>query len=266
MSHTVTAAVVQMCSGPEPAKNLQQVESLLSGLKQSVDIIVLPECFALFGGDIPTFGRNTKNIRQWLSTIARQKASWLVAGSIPHTVTEGENPRASCFVFSPDGEEVSRYDKVHLFDVDVSDNTSRYRESDDYSAGKRVAVVDMGFAKTGLSICYDVRFPELYQQLRQKGAGIITVPSAFTRVTGRTHWEPLLRARAIESQCFVLAANQGGVHLNGRETWGHSMIISPWGEVMAEAEEEPVVLVAELNLDRIQEVRHQIPCFDHKVL
>ncbi len=265
MSNKITAAVVQMCSGSEVASNLRQVEALLSGLDGSAELLVLPECFAQFGGDMSALGGHTEEVRAWLSNIAKQESAWIVAGSIPYTAKFGENPRASCFVFSPEGEEVNRYDKIHLFDVDVSDNTNRYRESDDYSAGKQIEVVDMGFARTGLSICYDVRFPELYQQLRHKGAGIITVPSAFTKVTGKAHWESLLRARAIETQCYVVAANQGGVHSNKRETWGHSMIISPWGEVLAEAGEEPVLLVEDLDLGRIQEVRRQIPCFSHKV-
>ena len=266
MSHQITAAMVQMCSGPDIEKNLDQVDTLINGLDGAADLIVFPECFAQFGGDIPALGSDTREVRKWLSETARKESAWLVAGSIPHTVSATENPRASCFVFSPEGEEVCRYDKIHLFDVDVSDNTRRYRESDDYSAGSQVQLVDMGFARTGLSICYDVRFPELYQQLRYQGAGIIMVPSAFTKVTGKAHWESLLRARAIETQCFVIAANQGGIHPNGRETWGHSMIISPWGEIMAEAGEEPELLVTELNLDRVEEVRQQIPCFDHKVL
>ncbi|MRI33114.1 carbon-nitrogen hydrolase [Endozoicomonas sp. OPT23] len=262
----MTAAVVQMCSGPDVSENLHQVEQLLHGLNGSADLIVLPECFAQFGGDIPALGNNTTEVRDWLATTASKESAWLVAGSIPYTAESHKNPKAACFVFSPEGKEVCRYDKIHLFDVDVSDNTSRYRESDDYSAGKQVQVVDMGFAKTGLSICYDVRFPELYQQLRHQGAGIITVPSAFTKVTGKAHWESLLRARAIETQCFILAANQGGVHPNNRETWGHSMVISPWGEVLAEAGEELSLMTVELDLAQIERVRQQIPCFEHKVI
>ncbi|KEQ16393.1 carbon-nitrogen hydrolase family protein [Endozoicomonas numazuensis] len=266
MSKTLTAAVIQMCSGPDVQANLKQADDLLSGMASTADIIVLPECFAQMGGDIPALGNNTCVVRNWMSHVARQSKAWLVGGSIPCVVNEGENSRASCFVYDPEGNEATRYDKIHLFNADVSDGTRRYRESDDYSAGTGLSVVDMEFAKTGLTICYDVRFPELYRQLRVKGADIITVPSAFTRVTGQAHWEPLLRARAIENQCFVLAANQGGTHPSQRETWGHSMIISPWGEVLAEAEEAPCVLMAELDIKALKEVRQQMPCFDHRVL
>ncbi|WP_062261593.1 carbon-nitrogen hydrolase family protein [Endozoicomonas arenosclerae] len=266
MSKTITAAVVQMCSGPDVQANLKQADDLLSGVDISPELIVLPECFAQMGGDIPVLGKNNSVVRNWMSRVARQSKAWLVGGSIPCVVNEGENSRASCFVYDPEGLEVSRYDKIHLFNADVSDGTNRYRESDDYSAGSDLEVIDMDFARTGLSICYDVRFPELYRKLRSEGAEIYTVPSAFTKVTGQAHWEPLLRARAIENQCYILAANQGGIHPNQRETWGHSMIISPWGEVLAEAGEDPCVLMAELDIKALREIRQQMPCFDHRVL
>ncbi|WP_257280367.1 MULTISPECIES: carbon-nitrogen hydrolase family protein [unclassified Endozoicomonas] len=266
MSKAVTAAVVQMCSGPDVQANLKQAEDLLSGMESSANILVLPECFAQLGGDIPALGNNTSVVRNWMSRIARQYGAWLVGGSIPCVVNEGENSRASCFVYDPQGHEITRYDKIHLFNADVSDGTRRYRESDDYSPGNDLNVVDMEFARTGLTICYDVRFPELYRELRVRESEIITVPSAFTRVTGQAHWEPLLRARAIENHCYVLAANQGGTHPNKRETWGHSMIISPWGEVLAEADNTPCVLTTELNIKALQEIRKQMPCFEHRVL
>ena len=267
MTSRVSVAIVQMCSGTDIQKNLEQVEHLLErDLNMAADLIVLPECFARFGGKMTELGKNSEPVRQWMADLARRYHAWLIGGSIPFDLENGENPRASCFVYDPQGQEVVRYDKMHLFDVDVTDNTRRYRESDDYSAGNQAVVVDMDFAKTGLSVCYDLRFPELYRQLAAQGAAILTVPSAFTRATGEAHWEILLRARAIENQCFVLAPNQGGVHPNQRETWGHSMIISPWGEVLAEADDEPCVLLQELDLSLISETRFRMPCQDHRKL
>ena len=263
----INTAIVQLCSGPVVQDNLVQVESLLEQyLDNSTDLIVLPECFAQMGGNMVSLGQDTQPVREWLSSVAKQYQAWVVGGSIPYDLHNGENCRASCFVYDPVGQEVERYDKIHLFDVDVEDNTHSYRESDDYSPGQRVVMVDMGFAKTGLSICYDLRFPELYRLLAGQGAGLITVPSAFTRATGEAHWETLLRARAIENQCFVLAANQGGVHPNGRETWGHSIVISPWGEILAQAGESPCVLTVELDLSVVDSVRASMPCLSHKRL
>ena len=159
------------------------------------------------------------------------------------------------------------YNKMHLFDVDVSDNKGQYRESDDFIPGTKPVLVDMGEAKVGLSVCYDLRFPELYRYLTNIGATILTVPSAFTQVTGAAHWEVLLRARAIENQCYVLAANQGGVHPDGRETFGHSMIISPWGDILAEASGEgAAVITASLDLQRQANIKRQMPCISHQRL
>ena len=267
MVNKIKVAIVQMCSGPDISCNLQQVDDLLArDSDASADFILLPECFARFGGDMTELGHNTQPVRQWMTSTATKYGAWLVGGSVPFALNSNENCRASCFVYNPQGQELERYDKIHLFDVDVADNTRRYRESDDYSAGKETVVVDMGFARTGLSICYDLRFPELYRLLAEQSASILTVPSAFTHTTGESHWETLLRARAIENQCYVLAANQAGIHPNKRETWGHSMIISPWGDIIAQAEKEPCVLTAELDLTAISDVRSRMPCVDHRKL
>ena len=214
----VRTAVVQLCSGKVISKNLTAIDAMLEPLlKQTVDLILLPECFARFGGDIAALGRNTTEVKHWMSATARKHNAWLIGGSIPFQAEKYENSRASCFVYDPQGLLVSRYDKIHLFNASVADPTGKYRESNDYSAGKTPLVVDIGKAKVGLSICYDLRFPELYRHLVTAGANILTVPSAFTHVTGKAHWEVLLRARAIENQCYVLAANQGGIHeINGK--------------------------------------------------
>ena len=232
------AAVVQMCSSNDIDDNLAHIDALLAPLyearlSQPIDLILLPECFAQLGGNVAAFGKNTTEVRQWMAETARRHSAWLIGGSIPFQVDAEQNSRASCFVFNPRGLLESRYDKIHLFDANVADKHRLYRESNDYSAGNQPFVVDIGEAKIGLSICYDLRFPELFRKLVSAGANILTVPSAFTHATGQSHWEVLLRARAIENQCYVLAANQGGIHSNKRQTWGHSMIISPWGEVLA---------------------------------
>ena len=258
------AAVVQLCSGNDIHENLGQIDSLLTPLlNENIDLILLPECFAQLGGDVSVLGKNTTEVRQWMADTARKYQAWLIGGSIPFQVEAGQNSRASCFVFNPQGLLESRYDKIHLFDASVADQQRHYRESSEYSAGHQPFVVDIGEAKLGLSICYDLRFPELYRKLVFAGANILTVPSAFTHATGQSHWEVLLRARAIENQCYVLAANQGGVHPNKRQTYGHSMIISPWGEVLVRAAKEPTVLVADLNMNVLHEIRRQMPCLEH---
>ena len=264
-------AVVQLCSGNDIDDNLAQIEALLvPHLNNGINLIQLPECFARFGSGVSSLGSQTDKVREWMSATATAYSAWLIGGSIPFQMKPHQNSRASCFVYNPDGQEVTRYDKIHLFDASVADQQGQYQESKEYSPGNQPVVVDIEQATIqstiGLSICYDLRFPELYRQLASAGAQILSVPSAFTHVTGQAHWEVLLRARAIENQCYVLAANQGGVHPDGRHTWGHSMIISPWGDVLAIAEEEPTVLVAELDRKALQDIRQKMPCLEHRKL
>jgi nitrilase len=162
-------------------------------------------------------------------------------------------------VFNPKGEQIARYDKIHLFDVDVGDAHSRYRESERFAPGTDIVVVDTPFGNVGLSICFDVRFPEHYLALRNAGAEILLVPAAFTYTTGKAHWEVLLRARAIEQQCYVIAANQCGWHDDKRQTWGHSMVIDPWGDVMAQLNDTPGVVVVEIDLKGVAQRRAAMP-------
>jgi predicted amidohydrolase len=166
------------------------------------------------------------------------------------------------FLITPAGEIAARYDKIHMFDVEVGDGQT-YKESRDYRPGERSVVASMDGIKLGLSICYDVRFPGLYRTLAQAGAEILCVPAAFTAVTGRAHWKPLLVARAIENGAFVIAPNQGGKHSDGRETYGHSLIVGPWGDVIAEANSEPGIIYADIDLDQVTEVRKRIPSLGH---
>ena len=199
----------------------------------------------------------------------------LVGGTAPLLSRPGRNPaepdyliedgrvRAASLVYGAAGELLARYDKIHLFDVMVEDKQARYSESLSYEPGSDVVCADTAAGRLGLSVCYDMRFPELYRQLLLRGAEIITVPAAFTAVTGAAHWESLLRARAIENQCYLVAAAQGGRHSPTRETWGHSMIIDPWGEILAELATGPGIAVAEMDPELLSQVRKRMPVADH---
>ncbi len=193
--------------------------------------------------------------------LAAELGVWLHIGSL--AVRVGEDLAANrAFMIAPDGSIAGRYDKIHMFDVDLPGGES-YRESRTFKAGETAVVVDLPFAKLGLSICYDLRFPALYRALAQAGAEVLTVPSAFTRVTGEAHWMALLRARAIETGAYVIAAAQGGRHDNGRETFGHSTAIAPWGEVLFEMDDEPGYALAEIDLAAVADARSRIPALQH---
>ncbi|MDX1836682.1 carbon-nitrogen hydrolase family protein [Legionella taurinensis] len=263
-------AVVQMRSSASVQDNLQQVEKQLAKARDDeVDLLVLPENFAFMGmketdklAIAEQYGEG--EIQQAISALAKKYGVWVVAGTIPikglhHRV------RASSLVFDDHGLCAARYDKIHLFDVRVSSQEA-HEESNTVERGDEVVVVDTPAGRLGLSVCYDLRFPELYQQLSMRGAELFTVPSAFTAITGAAHWEVLLRARAIENLCYVLAPNQGGVHENGRHTHGHSLIVEPWGKIVAEQKENPGMVTAEIDLQRLKQLRLQFPCNTHHVL
>ncbi len=274
---TMKVAVVQMVSGQDVDKNLAQLERLLTPLcQQALHCVVLPEMFACLGVknqvELARTRFHSGDVLASLSRWAQRLNATLIAGSIPMTDENAPNKvRAACCVFDPQGQLVARYDKIHLFDVDVADNKGRYRESDTFTPGDAPVHTPLNVngasRKLGLSICYDLRFPELYQAYQAQGCELITVPSAFTYQTGQAHWEILLRARAIETQSFVLAANQGGVHEDGRQTWGHSMIIAPDGQILAEVTTAGEgVAVAELDFERLNQVRRAMPLQQHKRL
>ncbi|WP_415901780.1 carbon-nitrogen hydrolase family protein [Neptuniibacter sp. QD29_5] len=267
-------AVAQMVSGESVDANLDAVERLVEEAANSeAQLLLLPENFALLDSraliNLARDEVKTQRIQKLLSTLAKKYNLWLVAGSVP-VLAEGDKGIedkvwASCLVFDNQGSLKASYNKVHLFDVDVADAHSAYRESDFIQAGSDLVTVDAPFGCIGLAICYDLRFPEQFQRLRQMGADIITVPSAFTYVTGEAHWEVLLRARAIENQCYVLAANQGGEHSPSRKSWGHSMIVDPWGEVLAVREPAGKGLVlAEVDLKVVQDRRDAMPVMQHR--
>lgn len=263
-------AAIQMTSQPSVQENLQAAADLIArAAEQGAELVLLPECFAALGNrSLATiaeaeFGPE-RPIRRFLAEQAREHGVWVVGGSLPVPRAAGGKPMATQLVVDEQGHEVARYDKLHLFDVDVSDSHNTYRESNDYAFGSELVCLDSPVGRLGLSICYDVRFPELYQALRLAGAELIVVPAAFTAVTGAAHWEVLLRARAIESQCYVLAANQTGTHFGGRQTFGHSCLIDPWGELVAELPEGSGIVVGELDRDFLSDIRQRMPITAHR--
>ncbi|MCO8164084.1 carbon-nitrogen hydrolase family protein [Pseudomonas sp. 21LCFQ010] len=268
----MTFAVIQMVSQSDIADNLRQARRLLEqAAGQGARLAVLPENFSALGRrDAAAIGRaealGDGPILPWLKQAARDLRLWIVAGTLP-LPPEGQpegKVTACSLLIDEHGEQAARYDKLHLFDVDVTDNRGRYRESDDYAHGANVVVADTPVGRLGLSVCYDLRFPELYTALREAGAELITAPSAFTAVTGAAHWEVLIRARAIETQCYLLAAAQGGVHPGPRETWGQAAIIDPWGRVLAEQDKGEAVLLAQRDSEEQASIRARMPVSSHR--
>lgn len=268
----MTLAVIQMVSQTDIQTNLAAARRLLEQAAESgARLAVLPENFAAMGrSDLVALGRAEAEgagpILPWLKQAARDLSLWIVAGTIP--LPPDDQPlakvRACSLLVDDHGQRVARYDKLHLFDADVSDARGRYRESDDYAAGERLVVVDTPVGRLGMSVCYDLRFAELYTALRLAGAELISAPSAFTAVTGQAHWEMLVRTRAIETQCYMLAAAQGGEHPNGRMTHGHSSIVDFWGQVLAEQATGEAVLVVDRDTAAQTAMRQRMPVVMHR--
>lgn len=268
----MSLAVIQMTSQPELVVNLAAARHLLEcAARQGARLAVLPENFASLGHpDIRAVARaeacGEGPILPWLARTARELGLWLVAGTLPLPPDDHPDarPRACSLLFDDGGRRVARYDKLHLFDVEVADGRGSYRESDDYAPGEQVVVADTPFGRLGLSVCYDLRFPELYTELRRQGAELISVPSAFTRGTGQAHWETLLRARAIETQCYLLAAAQGGEHAGGRQTHGHAAIVDPWGRLLCRDESDEGLLLLEPDAAEQAAIRQRMPVQLHR--
>lgn len=267
MTHRI--AVVQMVSGTDVEANLQQAEHWVTqAATAGAKLILLPENFALFDSQqllaLACQEAEQQRISSWLSALAKRLSIWLLAGSVPLRSTDPKRVRQSLLVANPHGEVCARYDKRHLFDADVADQKGRYRESDWIEPGAHPVVVGTDCGTVGLSICYDLRFADHYWQLRDLQAQLLVVPAAFTKVTGEAHWEVLLRARAIETQCYVLGANQGGKHSPERETSGQSMIISPWGTVLARLEQGEGFAIADIDLGELDTLRTKMPVAKHR--
>ncbi len=266
------SAVIQMVSQSDVLANLAQARHLLEQAAEGgARLAVLPENFAAMGRrDSAAIGRaealGEGPVLPWLKQAARDLKLWVVAGTLPlPPVGQPDAKSHACsLLIDEHGDTVARYDKLHLFDVDVADNRGRYRESDDYAHGSQVVVADTPVGRLGLSVCYDLRFPELYSALRQAGAELISAPAAFTAVTGAAHWEVLIRARAIETQCYVLAAAQGGTHPGPRETYGHAAIVDPWGRIVAEQASGEAVLLSERDSSEQASIRARMPVVLHR--
>lgn len=261
-------AALQMVSTPDPAQNREVAQRLvLEAAAAGAQLVVLPEYWAILGrheqdklahaerpGDGP--------LQQFLSGLARTAGVWLLGGTIPLASAEPGKVLNSLLAYGPDGALAARYDKIHLFGFSRGEES--FDESRTIVPGHEVSVLETPFARVGLSICYDIRFPELYRAMGH--CDLIVLPAAFTYTTGRAHWEILLRARAIENQCYVLAAAQGGRHPNGRRTWGHSMLVDPWGEVRADLAEGEGVVSGEMERSVISDVRSSLPALSHRKL
>lgn len=271
MGHRVAA--IQMCSTDNVAANLAQAkEYIKQAAVDGAKLIILPENFAIMGlhpNDKvkckEAFGHGM--IQDFLHEEASRNGIWIVGGTIPLAVPQyDEKVYASSLVFNPAGACVARYDKIHLFDIALHAEKEIHQESQTIFPGQSVVVFDSPFGKCGLAVCYDIRFPELFRAMQEKGAELIVLPSAFTVPTGKAHWDALIRARAIENQVYMIAAAQAGVHANQRKTYGHSMIVNPWGDVSAVLEDAQGIVCADIDLEFLYQLRRDFPVLSHKKL
>ncbi len=269
MATTFKAACIQNCAGRDVAANIEETDRLTrEAVAAGADFVSLPEYFSGLDLEgrrlkVPAFPEETHPALAHFQALARELAVVINLGSLP-IARDGETVNAKAFnrgyMIGRDGEIAARYDKIHLFDVDLP-NGETYRESDTIAAGDQMVLADTPWCKMGLSICYDLRFPHLYRGLAQAGAQVLLIPAAFTRTTGKAHWHLLNQARAIETGCFVIAACQGGTHECGAETYGHSLIVAPWGEILADGGEESGFVMAEIDLDKVKIAREMIPAW-----
>ncbi len=260
-------ACIQLRTGNDVAENIKTVTGFIrEAAAKGADYIITPETSHLMEMNskrlfASTAHESEETAIQGFADLAAELGIWLHIGSLAIKLSDTKVANRA-YVFNPDGRIVATYDKLHMFDVDLSGGES-YRESKNYQPGDKAVTVDMPWGRVGLTICYDLRFPQLYRTMAQNGAGYLTVPAAFTKNTGRDHWHILLQARAIENGCFVFAPSQGGTHENGRETYGHSLIISPWGDILAEADEDPGIIMAKIDPALIVEARTRIAALQH---
>lgn len=265
-------AAVQLASGSNVSANLLETERLAeAAAKQDADLIVLPENFAFIGrncSDANALREPPGNgpLQSFLSQLANRLGVWIVGGTIPIEGDHAAKWRAACTVYDERGRQVARYDKQHLFDVNLIESDEQFVESESIEPGDRVVVIDSPVGRLGISVCYDLRFPELYRAMADRGVEVITLPAAFTEITGRAHWETLVRARAIENLSYIIAAAQGGFHVASRQTYGHSMVVDPWGTKLAEKPRGNGFVIAELDPDFQHTTRRNFPCLDHRRL
>ncbi|MEZ5875922.1 MAG: carbon-nitrogen hydrolase family protein [Hyphomicrobiales bacterium] len=261
------AALVQLRQGRDISPNLDRAEALIrQAAKGGADYVQTPENTALMELEpervlaLVQSESDSEPLKR-LRTLAAELGLWLHVGSLGIKLGEGKVANRS-YLIDPNGEITAHYDKLHMFDVDLAGGES-YRESQYYGPGSKAVIAPLPWGRLGMTICYDLRFPGLYRALATSGANLIAIPAAFTKQTGQAHWHVLVRARAIETGAFVFAATQGGLHDNGRQTFGHSMIVSPWGEILAEAGEDPCVVFADIDMGASEEARARIPSLKH---
>ncbi|MCC6749622.1 MAG: carbon-nitrogen hydrolase family protein [Deltaproteobacteria bacterium] len=273
MRRSLTAAVVQLCSRQEVTENLRRCEALVAqAAARGAELVVLPENFAYIGQlstklklAEPLDAERPGPILGAMRALAQREKVHLLLGGTPTSTDDPARFRNTAILLSPEGKLLAAYHKLHLFDVNIPDGAV-FRESEHVAPGEELATTEVLGATLGLSICYDLRFPELYRELVRRGATVVCVPAAFTLHTGKDHWLPLLRARAIENQVYVLAAGQYGRHTESRASYGKSCIIDPWGAVVAQASDAEGIAVAELDLDYLAKVRRELPCLGHRRL
>lgn len=263
-------AAIQMASGTNVGANLTEAGRLIShAAKSGAKLVVLPENFAIMGiteyDKLKVKEQDGKGpIQDFLADQAAKHGIWLVAGTVPLAAHAPDQVRAACLVFDHKGKRVARYDKIHLFDVRIQESGENYNESQTIEHGDQIVVLDTPFGKLGLAVCYDLRFPEMFRAMVDQGVEIIAIPSAFTAITGKAHWEVLVRARAIENLCYVIASAQGGYHIGGRETHGDSMVVDPWGNVLDRLYRGSGVVYADIDTTYMRGVRRNFPCLAHR--
>ncbi len=265
-------AAIQMSSGPNIQANLDEAAKLIGqAASQGAKLIVLPESFSqmpltekerVANAELPGEGL----VQNFLATQSEKNAAWIVGGTIPLKSDDANRAYSTCLTFNDKGEQVARYDKIHMFDVLIEQSNETYNESATTMAGDKTVLVDTPFGRLGLSVCYDLRFPELFRIMVDDGMEICAIPSAFTAFTGQSHWEPLIRARAIENQCYVIAAAQGGYHVNNRQTYGHSMIVNPWGNILGSVGTGPGVVLTEIEKEVLNTTRNNFQVLKHRRL
>ena len=266
-------SVVQMNSGSDVNANLKCAEKLIEqAAAAGAKVVVLPEVFAFIGSDIKQQLEVCEEdgsgpIQDFLAAQAAQHQLWLLGGTVPLATPSGDKVYAAALLYDEQGQRVTTYHKIHLFDVYVKEGSTSYTESDAFAAGqKSVVVVDTPVGRMGIAVCYDLRFPEMFRLMVDAGAEIIALPAAFTEVTGQAHWHILLKARAIENQVYIAAAAQVGEHSDRRKTYGHSIIVDPWGDTLVEVTARVTSVTAAIDLDKQKRLRQEFPCLSHRVL
>ncbi len=263
-------AAVQMASGPNVSANLNEAGRLISrAVDAGAELVVLPENFALMGmsEQDKVAARESEGsgpIQDFLAEQADKHRVWIVGGTVPLATADPGRVRAACLVFDERGRRRARYDKMHLFDVQIEESGEQYDESATIEPGTRPVVVDTPFGRLGLAVCYDLRFPELFREMAADGAELFALPAAFTALTGAAHWEVLVRARAVENLAYVVAAAQGGYHVNGRETHGDSMVVDPWGRILDRLPRGSGFVIGEVDLENVRRTRRNFPVLEHR--